>query len=130
MVRPFARLALTVLVAGCDAHRAPVTHDDAHVAAAHALTRRYAASADRTIDANAAGGDCTILLVHVHQLVEESTIEAIHYGAGKYELDGGGVRRFMRDRAFRGVAYTDVSGRVWTYGDVTRAQAEELVPCE
>jgi hypothetical protein len=56
-------------------------------------------------------------------------VEAMHYGAGAYDIYDGGVQQFLRERAFRGVAYKDGSGRVWTYGAVTQNEAEALVPC-
>ena len=57
-------------------------------------------------------------------------VEAMHYGAGAYGVVDGGVQRFCRDRSFRGVAYKDSSGRIWTYGNVTAQDAATLPRCD
>ena len=57
-------------------------------------------------------------------------VEALHYGAGAYGVYDGGVQRFSRDRAFRGVAYKDSSGRIWTYGNVSVAEVAAMKRCD
>jgi len=103
---------------------------DPHAAAAASLTDRCAASrlATWNIRGLAAGGDCRVLLVDTPMVLEDSLVEAIHYGSGAYAIVDGGVRHFTRERDFRGVVYRDGTGRVWTYGDVPE-HAEELQPC-
>jgi hypothetical protein len=94
-----------------------------HAAAARLFTQRYAQSRFRAwhVRATAAGRDCDVLLVETSIVLEDSMIEAMHYD--------GGVQRFCREGSFRGVAYKDSSGRLWTYGGVTAAEAETLQPC-
>ena len=62
-------------------------------------------------------------------VLDDSLVEAIHYGTGPYAVVDGGVRQFTREPAFRGVAYRDRIGRVRTYGDLTQREAEDLQPC-
>ncbi len=102
-----------------------------HLAAAHDFTDRYAHSrlSAWKIHAGAAGGDCAVLTVDVSIILDESMVEAMHYGAGAYAVYGGGVERFVRDRDFRGVAYRDASGRQWAYG-LAPGEAESLQPCQ
>lgn len=109
----------------------PSTRDDIHVKHADAFTQRYAKSrlARWNVQATAAGRDCAVLMVETSMILEDSMIEAIHYGAGAYDIHDGGVQQFLRERAFRGVAYKDRSGRLWTYGAVTPAEAEGLASC-
>ena len=101
------------------------------MSAASLLTDRCAASrlSKWNIRGIAAGADCNVLFVDTSMVLDDSIVEAIHYGSGPYAVVDGGVRRFGRERAFRGVAYRDRTGRVWTYGDLSRAEAEELRPC-
>jgi hypothetical protein len=101
------------------------------IAAASLLTRRCAASrlAKWNIRGIAAGADCSVLLVDTSMVLDDSLVEAIHYGTGPYAVVDGGVRQFSRLRAFRAVAYRDRIGRVRTYGDLTQTEAEELQPC-
>jgi hypothetical protein len=114
-------LLILLLVCACTTRRA-----DVHVSAASLLTQRYAASrfAAWHVRASAAGADCAVLVVQTSVLLEDRMVEAMHYGAGTYEVFGGGVDGFARMRGFRGVAYRDVAGRVWTYGAVRRGEAE------
>lgn len=104
-----------------------------HVAQADAFTRLYGGRKSPLghwqMRANAAGSDCGVLYVQTPIILEDSLIEALHYGAGPYEIYSGGVRKFCRDGAFRAVAYRDGSGRIWTYGNVTQREAEALTPC-
>jgi len=101
------------------------------ITAASLLTRRCAASRLEkwNIRGAAAGADCNVLLVDTSMVLEDSLVEAIHYGTGAYAVVDGGVRHFTRERAFRGVAYRDRTGHVWTYGDLSQREAEELQPC-
>jgi hypothetical protein len=62
-------------------------------------------------------------------VLEDSLVEAMHYGAGAYGVFNGGVHSFYRDRAFRGVAYRDTTQRVWTFGAVTTAEGAQLRAC-
>ncbi|HYC60322.1 MAG TPA: hypothetical protein VEK79_12235 [Thermoanaerobaculia bacterium] len=102
-----------------------------HIKHADHFTERYAQSrlARWNVHARAAGRDCAVLFVETSMILEDSMIEAMHYGAGAYDIHEGGVQQFLRERAFRGVAYKDRSGRLWTYGAVTPAEAEGLTPC-
>ena len=104
---------------------------DARINAAASLAGRCAASrlAKWNIRGSAGGADCNVLLVDTSMVLDDSLVEAIHYGTGAHAVVDGGVRHFTRQRAFRGVVYRDRTGRVWTYGDLTRREAEELQPC-
>jgi hypothetical protein len=104
---------------------------DARIAAAASLARRCANSrlAKWNIRGIAAGADCSVLLIDTSMVLDDSITEAIHYGTGPYAVVDGGVRHFTHQRAFRGVVYRDRTGRVWTYGDLTRREAEDLQPC-
>ena len=123
-------LTLFCLTIGCKGDRSAAPGRHAQIAAADALTKRYASSrlASWQLRASAAGRDCAVLFVQTPIVLEDSMVEAMHYGGGAYGVYAGGVRQFVRDRAFRGVAYKDASGRIWTYG-VAPHEAEELVPC-
>ncbi len=121
-------IALLVVSCGPSPQR---PHNDPHVAAAALFTQRYANSrlSEWKVRASAAGADCGVLLVETSVIMEDSMVAAMHYGAGAYNVYDGGVQRFCRDRHFRGVAYKDSSGRVWTYDKVTVGEAETLKPC-
>jgi len=125
-------LLFLFLVIACES-RQPVsmTARDSRIAAADLFTRRYEHSrfSGWDIHANAAGGDCHVLLIRASIVLDDSMIEAIHYGAGSYGVVNGGVQQFYRDWWFRGVAYKDASERVWTYGAVTLGEGETLEPC-
>ncbi len=110
----------------CETHR-----DDGRILAATSFTERFSRSrfADWHVRARAAGTDCGVLLVETSMIMDESMIEAMHYGAGAYDVYRGGVEHFVRERAFRGVVYRDASLRTWTYGATTPVEAESLRPC-
>jgi hypothetical protein len=129
MTRMTTTIALLLALASCGAPRAH--RHNAHVDAATLLTDRYAHSriARWGVEATAAGRDCGVLLVRVPVVLDDSMIEWLHYGAGRYGVTEGGVRRFYRDKNFRGVVYRDATGRVWTY-DVSEAEAVVMHPCE
>jgi hypothetical protein len=124
--------ALLFLVAtACADHPRSSTGDD-HTAAAEAFTRHYARSrlGKWNIRAHAAGADCDVLFVETPMLLEDSLIEALHYGTGAYAVyEGHGVQHFCLERAFRGAAYKDRSGHIWTFGKVTTSEAETLRIC-
>jgi len=104
---------------------------DHHAADANVLTERYAASRFREwhIRATATGRDCAALVIDAHILLDESMIEAMHYGAGSYDTLKGGLKQFMLDHDFRGIVYKDVSGRVWTYDDIKQREIDGEVVC-
>jgi hypothetical protein len=122
------KLVLCLILTVCAPHPTP---RDAQIAAASTLTARYAAStmAKWNLRGSAAGADCKVLLVETPIVLEDSLVEAIHYGTGAYAVVDGGVRRFTREHAFRGVVYRDHTGRFWTYGDLAQSEAEGLQPC-
>jgi len=123
-------MVLALLAATCDAHRSP--DHETHILAANAFTQRYARSrfARWNIRASARGRDCDVLLVETDMLMEDSMVDAMHYGAGAYGVIEGGVQRFQRDRNFRAVAYKDSSGHIWAYGGVSASEAETLKRCD
>jgi len=118
---------LLMLAAGCESH----PQLDARVAAASFFTKRYARSplSAWNVRGRTAGADCDVLLVETSVVMSDSMVQSLHYGAGGYGVVEGGVQRFYRDRAFRGVAYRDAAGNVWHYGLVTRNEAKTLKPC-
>jgi len=122
----FAAGALFIILLSCNSPRS-----DAHVTAAALLTQRCAAPPYTAwhIHATAAGSDCSVLVLQAEIILEDSMIEALHYGAGAYNTLPRGVKQFTADHAFRGVIYKDVSGRSWPYGAVTEREVEEVTPC-
>ena len=130
----FARLLLLTLI-HCDPNRTPVhsaVPDTAHhIAAANDLTGRFSRSrlSSWNIRASASGADCAVLFVEVPIVLDDSMVEAMHYGAGAYAIDGAGVQRFADERSFRAVTYEDKSRRRWAYG-LSRGEAESLAPCQ
>jgi len=123
-------VALAFSGTSCKSNRPAPPNYDARFSAANQFTSHYGKSALSTwnVRAHAAGSDCDVLYVESSIILEDAMIEAMHYGAGAYEhLYPGGVQRFSKEHEFRGVAYKDVSGRVWTYGDI--AKTEALTPC-
>jgi hypothetical protein len=130
-------LTLFVALASSTCHsRQPVltqhsAEREARIASARLFTQRYSRSrlSGWHVHASAAGADCAVLFVDVPIVMEDSLIEAMHYGAGAYDVYEGGIHQFSRERSFRGVAYKDVSGRVWTYDAVAESEARSLEPC-
>ena len=107
------------------------TQNDGRITAATSFTERFSKSRFATwhVRAKAAGDDCGVLLVETSLIMDESMIEAMHYGAGAYDVYRGGVQQFCRERAFRGVVYRDPSLRTWTYGATNPIEADSLRPC-
>jgi hypothetical protein len=124
-------LVMCVMATVC-APRQQQSPREERIAAASLFTRRCAASrlAKWNIRGVAAGADCSVLLVDTSMVLDDSLVEAIHYGTGPYAVVDGGVRQFTRQQAFRGVAYRDRIGRVRTYGNLAQREAEELQPCQ
>ena len=123
------RIALVVLFCFIACHSNP--EHDKRIAAAKQLTKRYEHSRFSAwkLRARAAGADCDVLFVQTANVLDDSLVEAMHYGGNDYQMVEGGVRQFSHDRKFRGVAYQDASERIWTYGAVTPTEGESLEPC-
>jgi len=119
------------LVSGCQSKPRPNGHE-VRINAAGRLSDRYARSrlSGWDVRANAAGAKCDVLIIQTSIILEDSMVAALHYGAGAYAVSPGGIERFYNERNFRGVAYRDSTGRIWTYGDVGAAEVETLKPCE
>jgi hypothetical protein len=134
--RTIAMLAFLASAVACESRPPsppPPSHPPSvHVTAADLFTRNYAQSklARWHVQASAAGKDCSILVVKTAVVMDDSMVEALHYGAGAYRVDDRGVYQFYREHSFRGVAYKDPSRKVWTYGDVTAREINSLTPCQ
>jgi hypothetical protein len=131
-MRKLAVFLLVVLTTSSCGEKKQDDHRQVLVSAAKYLTARCADSRLRgwNVKADAAGSDCRVLYVRTSVVLEDAMIEALHYGAGAYATIGrGGIDQFSSESAFRGVAYKDASGRIWTYGNVSLDEAEELEPC-
>ena len=128
-MRRFTVVAILLAMLSCE--RQPSTPGEMRITSARRLTALCAKSrlSKWHVRARAAGNDCNVLLITTSVILEDSMIEALHYGAGAYDVYPGGVQQFSRERAFRGVAYRDASGRVWTYGALTPAEADSLEVC-
>jgi hypothetical protein len=122
-------LILAVAIA-CESNRRPPA-DQARIAAAGAFTSHYTdhGLASWKIQGYATGHDCGVLVVETSIIMEASMVEALHYGAGAYDIYKGGVEQFSRQRSFRGVVYKDSTGRVWRYGEVSASEVAALTPC-
>ena len=103
----------------------------AYVASAAELTARYGTSylGAWHVRGHAAGADCNVLVVETSVVLEESQVEALHYGSGAYDVVPGGVQQFARDHHFRGVIYNVCTGGVWHYG-VGNLEASRLQACQ
>lgn len=99
-----------LILALCGAQRS-------HTADANDLTARYGSSrfAKWRIRGKATGPDGSLLCVSIGIVVDDSMIQALHYGSGLYDVYPGGIQGFMKDRRFRAVTYTDKTGRKWGY---------------
>jgi hypothetical protein len=122
------RLLILLVLAACESHP---RQDDAHITAANLITQRYSQSrlARWNVRATAAGDGCDVLFIRSSVIMTDSMVEAMHYGAEPYSVYRGGVQLFSRERAFRGVTYKDSSGRLWTYGALSAAEAARLGSC-
>lgn len=134
VLRAATLLALIAAAASCESRRPmpppPSPHAD-RITAASVFTRNYSQSklARWNVRAEAAGRDCAVLFVRTAVVMDDSMVEALHYGAGAYRVAGCGVAQFSREHSFRGVAYRDPSEKVWTYGNVTGEESQTLRPC-
>lgn len=101
------------------------------VQAAQDLTRAYAHSSYEKwhVRAQAAGPLCNVLVIQTSIILEDATIDAMHFGRGSYSIDGDNVQGFYRVKRFRGVIYRDGRNRSWTYGAINAADVEEIEPC-
>ena len=85
--------------------------------------------ATQRLHANAAGDDCLVLLVGTNAHLDDTAVESLHYGAGNPPAYKGGVRQFTEDRGFRAVVYRDTDRALWTYGAITRDEAQVIRTC-
>jgi hypothetical protein len=109
---------------------APRPPRGARVVAAAELTKLYANSTLKEWDVRASvtGADCRVLFVETPVIMEKTMVEAMHYGTSTYSVVAGrSIDQFSREREFRGVAYRDGSGNVWTFGAITNDETEP--PC-
>lgn len=134
MARTLSALTFAILIASCVRHDSSSVADharDARITAADVFTRRWQSAplAKWKMRGRAAGADCRVLVVDTPMLLDDTTVEAMHYGTGHYTSDEGGIRRFSSDHAFRGVVYRDQTRHFWFFGDVRRDESESLQPC-
>lgn len=124
-------LALTLTLIACDNRLQLPAATVQRSNAAKVFTELYSKSrlAQWNVQAAPGGTQCDVLFIRTSILLDETRIEAMHYGAGAYDVVEGGVRHFYPERTFRGVVYKDSGGRTWNYGDVTTEEAETLTPC-
>lgn len=108
----------------------PLPARAAYVASAAQLTTLYGTSqlSSWHVRGHAAGADCTVLVVEASVVMEETQVDALHYGSGAYDVVPGGVKQFAHDHHFRGVVYNDCTGGVWPYGVGSR-EASQLQAC-
>ena len=122
MIRSTA-IGLLLMFTACDfdpAERAPIE-------AARQLEEKYAAKALRV---SAAGDDCLVLLVRSNTAFDDATVESIQYGTNEFTAYAGGVQQFLEDHRFRAAVYIDTNRSLWTWGSVTRKEAQSLSPCD
>jgi hypothetical protein len=119
-------LSLLFGAVACESNRRPAPHH-ARVQAADLFTGRYADSAFArwNLRGHAAGADCDVLIVETSVVLEDAMVEALHYGAGAYDVYKGGIQQFSSDHAFHGVVYRDSTRKEWGYGET----GPLLVPC-
>jgi hypothetical protein len=134
--RAVAAIAAFIVLTGafsCNSRRpAPTVDHSARIAAATFVTDLYSRSrlATWNVRASAAGADCAVLLINVSIIMEDSMVEAMHYGAGDYEVYTGGLRNFSRQHRFRAVVYEDSSRHRWPYpATLPINEPESLAPC-
>jgi hypothetical protein len=128
-----AALALTVISCGSEPlEPKTAVGTETHVRDAQMFTDLYSGSrlSAWNVRATAAGVDCAVLFVTTTMLLEDSLIDALHYGSGAYDIYEGGIHEFYQRRAFRGVAYQDRSKRIWTFGRVSQVETTNLTPCQ
>lgn len=130
-VKRVTRWMLLVLLGACTGDPKLPAPDRGRVTAAAMFTEHYAHSrmSQWRVRATAAGKQCDVLVIETPVVMEESMVEAMHYGAGAYDVLEGGVRKFIEDRAFRGVVYKDGTGRVWAFDPALSRQVGSLPPC-
>lgn len=121
-MRYLSVLLLLVAVTACDVN----PDAKAPVAAAHELTQNYTL---QELKAYAAGTDCRVLLVRIRTTLDDAAVETMHYGDGESAAYPGGLQQFAEERQFRAVAYRDHDGRLWTYGSITRQEAQTMPVC-
>lgn len=126
-----AVIALTIVHCTHEQHSGNQAAVKKHLSAARNFTNDCAASrlASWHVQGSAAGNDCGILFIETPMILEDTIVEAMHYGTGAYDLYRGGVNHFSRARGFRGVAYKDGSGQIWFFGETSQTEAESLRPC-
>jgi hypothetical protein len=124
MNRLLAMTLLTLFLA-CDTDPA----SKAHIEASDELTELCKRFPSWSIQSNAAGSDCQVLLVRTGQALTDSLVEGFQYGAPQYKAYEGGIQQFASDRKFRAVTYQDVNDRFWTYGATTENEAQSMKPC-
>ncbi|HYC93133.1 MAG TPA: hypothetical protein VEO54_28265 [Thermoanaerobaculia bacterium] len=124
MARQIVAVLLFLSVLACQ-------RPDARVSTASMLTQRYSRSRFEKWDvrASAAGRDCRVLLVRTSIILDDSMVEAMHYGAGAYAVDGRGMQHFSREGAFHDVVYRDRTDRVWIYGQLGEDEARSIAEC-
>lgn len=108
---------------------AACTYDPAaqvSIDAANTITRDYA---PQNLKAYAAGTDCLVLLIRAGTPLNDTAVETLHYGNGESVLHPGGLQQFAEEKKFRAVAYRDSEGALWTYGSITRQEAQTVRPC-
>jgi hypothetical protein len=118
-------IALSLALFACDSN----PENRLYVIASEELTMRYTRTPVE-IRATAAGGDCLVLLVQSKTPLNDNTVEALHYGSPDYKGYPGGVRQFAIDHEFRGVAYRDAHGTLWTFGSTSEKEAREVHQCD
>ncbi|HSY50411.1 MAG TPA: hypothetical protein VLC46_16485 [Thermoanaerobaculia bacterium] len=114
-----ARLATLLILFATACHQQSSAGRE-RIASAAALTKIYAGSrvSGLRLEAKAAPMDRSILLIRIGIPVDDSQVEAIHYGTGSFGVTPNGIRRFYLDHRFRGVIYQDATGATWAYGSV------------
>jgi len=95
----------------------------ANIEAAREVEERY------PLRASAAGEDCLVLIIRTDRTLDDRTVEAIHYGTGERTAYPGGIQQFAIDKRFRAVLYRDADRGLWTYGSITREEAQSIETC-